>query len=83
MSESMTCRHLTRSEEVYVVTDAGPVRSSHVVLLCAWADNEPAKLVDTPRWVQRNALAGHLYREGDCAGCPCFDAALSSPTNTD
>ena len=31
-------------------------------------------LTDAPRWLQREALSGHLWREGDCEGCPGFCA---------
>lgn len=43
--------------------------------LCAWAHfhpDAPAKLVDTPPWLQRSVLAGHLMRDGDCDICPAF-----------
>lgn len=45
--------------------------------LCTWADNSPEGvkvLAFAPRWLQREALAGHLMRSGDCTGCRCFKA---------
>jgi hypothetical protein len=41
-------------------------------MLCGWAeDAAPEKLMDVPRWLQRNARAGHLLRfPEDCKGCP-------------
>ncbi|WP_332763959.1 hypothetical protein [Phenylobacterium sp.] len=72
------CRYATASTEAYVVHPGGqhervtdPPRD-----LCAWAQFHPAsaeKLTDTPPWLQRNALAGHLMRAADCATCPCFE----------
>lgn len=43
--------------------------------LCTWADDAPegvAAMTGVPRWLQRNALSGHLMRPDDCNGCPCF-----------
>lgn len=69
----MTCRHLVASDEAYKIDVGG--QQPATVSLCAWADSAPAQLLNVPRWMQRNALAGHLWEESDCAGCPCFDAA--------
>lgn len=44
--------------------------------LCSWADYHPEavdKLSNTPPWLQRNALSGHLMRKGDCEKCPLFE----------
>lgn len=44
--------------------------------LCSWADYHPnavEKLSNTPPWLQRNALAGHLMQKGDCERCPLYD----------
>lgn len=43
-------------------------------VLCGWAmDSAPHQLVDVPRWLSRNALAGHLLRyPADCEGCPAW-----------
>lgn len=44
--------------------------------LCSWADFHPEaveKLSNTPPWLQRNALSGHLMRKGDCEVCPLFE----------
>lgn len=43
--------------------------------LCSWAtfhEESVEKLSNTPPWLQRNALAGHLMRKDDCASCPCY-----------
>lgn len=45
--------------------------------LCAWAEfhpDAPAKLVDTPPWLSRNAIAGAWMRAGDCAHCVAYQA---------
>lgn len=72
----MTCRYAKKSESCYVIKQDGtqikvddPAPS-----LCSWAiDAAPKQLVDVPRWMQRNALSGHLLKyPDDCDGCPCF-----------
>lgn len=70
----MTCRHLEKSDEAYRI-DADGRETPIVHLLCGWADSAPPQLLDVPRWMQRNALSGHLWRKGDCEGCPCYNAA--------
>lgn len=72
----MPCRHMIKSDEAYHIDPETGAETAIVVLLCNWADSAPPQLLDVPRWMQRNALGGHLWREGDCDGCPCFDAAL-------
>lgn len=70
----MTCRYAQRSEEAYLVGGDGELTPCLGPMLCGWAmDAAPEKLVDVPRWLQRNALAGHLLKyPDDCDGCPCF-----------
>jgi hypothetical protein len=70
----MPCRHLDKSEEAFAI---GPDGERHPVTvhLCSLADNRPELIANLPRWLQRNALGGHQWREGDCEGCPCFDTA--------
>lgn len=70
----MICRHLIASEEAHKI-DAEGKQTPALVRLCNWADSAPSQLMNVPRWMQRNALSGHLWEEADCAGCPCFDAA--------
>ncbi len=71
----MACRHLEQSSEAYEIGDDDTQRPC-IVHLCAWADNEPEKLVNAPRWLQRNSLSGHLLRyPDDCMGCPAFAEA--------
>lgn len=70
----MRCRHLVASEESYKVSADG-AQAPVTVRLCNWADSAPSQLLNVPRWMQRNAIAGHLWEESDCAGCPCFDAS--------
>lgn len=67
------CVHAERSEEAYVVVD-GRERPSEGPMLCGWADSAaPAQMLNVPRWLTRNALAGHLLNyPDDCMGCPCF-----------
>lgn len=72
------CRYAKRSEECYIITTDGRqiAAADPQPSLCSWAmDAAPAQLMDVPRWLQRNALAGHLliYPQ-DCDGCPCFEA---------
>lgn len=70
---SERCRHLEQSSEAYEVEDDGRLTPCEGPMLCAWADNT-AMIANMPRWLQRNALAGHQLRyPDDCNGCPCFD----------
>lgn len=79
----MVCRYLEKSsEEYWINAKTGEQRfvpeSEREYSLCSWADDDPdgvAALAKAPRWMQRNALAGHLWREGDCDGCPCYKPA--------
>lgn len=75
----MNCTYAKRSEKAYIVEDDNTLTPTEGPVLCSWAmDSAPEKLVDTPRWLQRNALAGHLLRHPeDCEGCPCFTEARS------
>ena len=67
------CRHLIASDEAFrVENDGSHTRVS--VWLCAWASSARGLLRDAPPWLQREADAGHLWRDGDCVGCPCFAA---------
>ena len=59
---SQPCRFANRPE---VMTDAAGREIPAERMLCAWAHFHPAapaKLVDTPPWLSRAALAGHLMR---------------------
>lgn len=71
------CRHLVASEEAYRIEPDGR-ETPATVPLCAWADSAPPQLLNAPRWMQRNALGGHLWRDGDCEGCPCADSGEPS-----
>lgn len=68
------CIHVERAEEAQVVTNHGACPAVGP-MLCGWAVNAaPDELVSVPRWLQRNALAGHLLKfPDDCRGCPCFE----------
>lgn len=75
------CRYLAKSDEEYVIDERG--REAFVPVerrdysLCTWADDSPegvAALTNAPRWLQRNALGGHLWRPGDCENCPGYRA---------
>lgn len=71
------CAHLEESSEAYTIGPNGKT-SPAVVWLCGWAITHPAsadKLLDVPRWLQRESLSGHLWREGDCLGCPGYTEA--------
>ena len=70
------CRFAQRSEEAYRLSEIG-VKETRVEgpMLCSWADSAPPQLIDVPRWLQRNALSGHLLNyPDDCMGCPCYAA---------
>lgn len=73
------CRYLVASEEAYRIGDKGEKLGGAVVRLCSWGESAPTQLVDTPRWLQRNALAGHLWNEGDCTNCPAFAPTPINP----
>lgn len=68
------CIYAATSEEAYSVSEDGHLVASVGPMLCGWAHEEaPAALLNVPRWLQRNALAGHLIDyPADCRGCPCF-----------
>lgn len=72
----MTCRYARRSEEAYMIREDGERVRVEGPMLCAWAeDGAPAQLLKVPRWLQREALAGHLLRyPDDCSGCPCHES---------
>lgn len=78
IEEGMTCRYAQKSEECYVIGPDGKQRrvDDPAPSLCGWAmDAAPSQLVNVPRWLQRNALAGHLLKyPEDCIGCPCYEA---------
>lgn len=72
----MTCRYLQAADEAYAIGEDGREHPT-TVLLCTWGLEAPRSadaLLDTPRWLQRNAMSGHLWREGDCKGCPGYSA---------
>lgn len=70
----MTCQYAQRPDVAYRVDLDGREMRVEGPMLCGWAmDSAPVQLVDVPRWLQRNALAGHLLKyPDDCYGCPCF-----------
>lgn len=70
------CVHLVEADEAVSVSLLTGKETPATVLLCNWADSRPDLLANTPRWLQRNTLSGHLLRyPEDCRGCPCFKAA--------
>jgi len=79
------CRYLVAPDAHEFRTVSGErIASPAPRMLCAWAIYHPAsadKMMDAPDWLARNAMAGHLWREGDCDRCPCFDAgdAVETP----
>jgi hypothetical protein len=78
----MRCVHAVRSEEAYAVDPLTRIeRPVEGPMLCHWADaTADGTLVGVPRWLQRQALAGHLLRyPDDCFGCPCFTPAKETP----
>lgn len=71
----MNCQYAQRAEIAYRVDpETGEHTRVEGPMLCAWAmDKAPEQLINVPRWLQRNALAGHLLKyPDDCMGCPCF-----------
>lgn len=79
------CRYLVQPDEYEVSTDHGrtfrPAEAPR--MLCAWAiynADAVAVLSAAPASIARNALGGHLWREGDCERCPCF--APGDPVET-
>ena len=87
--EKPPCRFASASSEAYVIPLSGihygkeqkvekPERD-----LCTWASyhvTAPDKLVNTPPWLARNAMAGHLMRQGDCDKCCCYEAGSDIET---
>jgi hypothetical protein len=71
------CRFAQRAENA-VEVDAltGDQRQIEGPMLCGWAmDEAPDQLLNVPRWLSRNALAGHLLKyPSDCEGCPAYQA---------
>lgn len=69
------CKHLMRTEAWRV----GDGEDKPVDLfLCTWADGNPDRLMDAPRWLSHRALAGEpVTQDKDCVGCagysPCAD----------
>lgn len=79
-----TCRYLVAPDEFAVVTpDGREMRAASPRMLCAWAiyhPASPAALAEAPRWMAREALTGHLWRPGDCVGCPGHQAGAPVET---
>lgn len=67
----MTCRHLVQAEGA--VRLGADQETPTQVRLCSWGETAPPQLMNVPRWMQRNALSGHLWQPGDCEGCPVFN----------
>jgi hypothetical protein len=65
------CRH-GRPSQAENFDDPGDTK---IVWLCAWGTSISggAALIDAPPWVQRETLAGHMMRPGDCAGCAAWE----------
>lgn len=75
----MACKYLSIPEEVFTVDPFTGTQTAaeapDSLRLCTWADDSSAgvkALTGAPRWLQREALGGHLWRKGDCDGCPGF-----------
>jgi len=74
MAGRSPCRHLLQAENAVRLDMAGK-RMPAVVLLCGWADGAaPGQLLNIPIRLQRNALSGHLMRDGDCEKCAAYEA---------
>lgn len=71
----MSCRHLTKSLESYILHDDGQ-RSPTTHYLCDWADAHPEQLLDAPRWLSVWALSGgpNFAPEKHCPNCPGFES---------
>ncbi len=69
------CRYLEQSEEAVEIDARTGRQTPAVVMLCGWAENAaPEQLLRVPIWLQRNALSGHLMRDGDCEKCSAYQA---------
>lgn len=72
------CRYLVAADEYATGVDLQVLKpASSERMLCVWAHYHPAaveKLANTPPWLMKTALAADLWRKGQCARCPCFDA---------
>jgi hypothetical protein len=64
------CKHLVRTEAYRV----GAGKEEPIdFFLCTWADGNPDRLIDAPRWLSYRALAGEPITQGkDCVGCPGY-----------
>lgn len=71
------CRYATAPAEMWRDSNRGWVKVEEPERdMCSWATFHPEsaeKLSNTPPWLQRNAIAGHLMRKGDCEKCPLFE----------
>jgi hypothetical protein len=71
------CIHLLDTEATRVPISGG-AETHFAGHLCDWADANPDRLMDAPRWLSGIALASMLITpERDCLGCPAFK--LRSP----
>ena len=70
------CKFLRTSDEAYSVPIGGGREAPVTVYLCGWADENPERLVNSPRWLQSHALAGSCGNTVDdlCKGCAAFKA---------
>lgn len=69
------CKHIERSQEAYCENGDGEFVEAEV-FLCGWADANPDRLMNAPRWLSNRALAGEPVRpDWDCIGCPGYVAA--------
>lgn len=72
------CRFLVAPDDYQTGIDSGRLTPRPApAMLCVWAHyhaDAVAKLADTPPWLMKAALAGDLWRPGQCERCPTYQA---------
>lgn len=78
----LPCYHLTKSAEAYAITDTGQQEPIDV-FLCTWADGNPGRLMDAPRWLTYRTLAGEPVKpHKDCYRCPGYQPRPTKETDS-
>lgn len=75
--ETRLCIYAEESEDAVMIDGRTGEEMPCTVTLCCWALYSPEaqdKLIDTPRWLQNQALSGYPLGPDDCRNCPCFKA---------
>jgi hypothetical protein len=69
------CEYLVPPDAMFHVDDATGLETvidNPTAEFCSWALYAAERLKNMPPWVEREASIGHLWRPGDCDGCPCY-----------